>query len=51
MAVGQSYKQTGGLNKSTIHWDMISDMKNGGQIIVDERLIYENGKFIAEDLL
>jgi len=33
MAVGQSYKQTGGTNQSAIHWDMIADMKNGGKIL------------------
>lgn len=46
MAVGQSYIQTGGKNKSSIHWDMITDMKNGGQIIADGEVIYENGKFL-----
>ena len=46
MAVGQSYKQTGGRNQSSIHWDMITDMKEGGQIFADGQLIYENGKFL-----
>lgn len=46
MAVGQSYIQTGGKNKSSVHWDMISDMKQGGQIYADGKLIYENGKFL-----
>ncbi len=46
MAVGQSYLQTGGLNKSTVHWDMIKPMQEGGQIYADGRLIYENGKFV-----
>lgn len=46
MAVGQSYKQTGGLNQSTIHWDMITEMKDGGQIYTDGNLIYENGVFL-----
>ena len=46
MAVGQAYKQNGGLNQSAIHWDMISDMRDGGQIIVDGELMYKNGKFI-----
>jgi aminopeptidase len=46
MAVGQSYKQTGGLNKSSIHWDMITDMRDGGQIFADDELIYENGQFL-----
>ncbi len=46
MALGQSYFQTGGKNQSAIHWDMIGNMVNGGQIFADDELIYENGKFI-----
>jgi aminopeptidase len=46
MAIGQSYLQAGGKNQSNIHWDMIADMTNNGQIFADEELIYENGKFI-----
>lgn len=48
MAIGQSYKQTGGTNQSSIHWDMIADMRDGGQIYTDGKLIYENGKFLGE---
>jgi aminopeptidase len=46
MAIGQSYLQAGGKNESSIHWDMITDMTNGGQIFADDTLIYENGNFI-----
>jgi aminopeptidase len=46
MAVGQSYKHTGGQNQSPIHWDMIAEMKDGGQILTDGKLIYENGVFL-----
>ena len=46
MALGQSYLQTGGKNQSSIHWDMIGNMKNGGQIFADDELIYENGEFL-----
>lgn len=46
MALGQSYGQTGGKNQSSIHWDMICNMKDGGQIFVDDVLIYENGQFL-----
>lgn len=46
MAVGQSYKQCGGKNESTVHWDMITDMKKGGEIWADGELIYKDGKFI-----
>ena len=46
LAVGQSYIQTGGKNHSSIHWDMIADMTQGGKIFTDNELIYENGKFL-----
>ena len=46
MAIGQSYIHTGGKNTSPIHWDMISNMKNGGEIYADGELIYKNGQFI-----
>ena len=46
MAVGQSYMQTGGKNESSIHWDMITDMKDGGTIHADGEKIYENGVFL-----
>lgn len=46
MAIGQSYKQCGGKNSSTIHWDMITDMKNGGSILADGVEIYKDGKFL-----
>ena len=48
MAVGQSYLQNRGKNNSPIHWDMIADMKNGGKITVDGKVIYENGYFLNE---
>ena len=46
MAVGASYPETGGKNVSGLHWDMIKNMKNNGKIYADDKLIYENGKFI-----
>jgi len=50
MAVGQSYLQTGGKNQSSVHWDMISNMKDGGEIIADGEVIYRNGHFLFADL-
>jgi len=46
MAIGASYPEAGGLNQSAIHWDMITDMTNGGQIYADGELVYQNGAFI-----
>jgi aminopeptidase len=47
MAFGAGYPNTGSVNKSAIHWDMICDMRSGGEIWVDEELFYENGVFKA----
>mgnify|MGYP000851210411 CR=1 FL=1 len=47
MAVGQSYLQTGGKNQSQVHWDMITDMTDGGEVFADGELIYRNGQFLA----
>jgi aminopeptidase len=45
MAVGYGFPETGSVNESAIHWDMICDMRDGGQIFVDGELIYESGEF------
>ena len=45
MAIGQSYLQAGGKNESSVHWDMIADMRQGGIVRADREVIYENGYF------
>ena len=45
MALGGGFPEVGGKNESAVHWDMICDMRSGGQIIVDGALFYENGQF------
>jgi aminopeptidase len=42
-AVGASYPETGGVNDSGLHWDMICDMKDS-EIRVDGVLFYKDGK-------
>lgn len=46
LAIGQSYLQAGGKNKSSIHLDMITDMKSDSQILADGKIIYKDGKFL-----
>ncbi len=46
MAIGQSYPQAGGKNESSIHWDMIADMRKGGEIFADDIKIYADGNFL-----
>ncbi len=45
IALGMSFPESGGLNKSAIHWDILKDMKKDGEIYGDGRLFYKNGKF------
>jgi aminopeptidase len=46
MAVGMSIPETLGVNKSSVHWDMVHDMKQGGEIWIDGTLFYQNGAFV-----
>lgn len=48
LAVGAGIEETGGTNESSVHWDMLCEMKEEGKIYVDDELIYENGKFVIE---
>ncbi len=48
MALGTSLPESGGCNESAIHWDMVCDLRRGGEIWVDDQLLYKNGKFIRK---
>jgi aminopeptidase len=50
MALGDSMLEAGGTNQSSIHWDMLCDMRDQGEIYADGELFYKQGKFI-EDVL
>jgi len=45
IAIGDGFPECGGKNKSAIHWDMLCDMAEG-EILVDGKLFYKNGKFV-----
>jgi aminopeptidase len=46
-AIGTSYAETGGKNKSIVHWDMICDMRQDSEIVVDGELFYKDGAFVV----
>jgi aminopeptidase len=35
LALGRSYPETGGINESAVHWDMICDLRDGGRLTAD----------------
>ncbi len=45
MALGAGYPETGSVNKSSIHWDMICDIREDSEIRVDGELLYKDGQF------
>jgi aminopeptidase len=45
MAVGAGYPETGSVNKSSIHWDFICDIRQDSEIRVDGELLYKDGQF------
>ncbi len=48
MALGAGYPETGSKNESAIHWDMICDLRRGGEITVDGELLYRDGRFLLK---
>ena len=47
MAVGASYPESGGVNESAVHWDMVCDLRQGGAIVVDGVELQRDGKFLV----
>jgi aminopeptidase len=45
LALGRSYPETGGVNESSLHWDMICDLRRGGTITVDGEELQRDGVF------
>ena len=46
LALGRSYPESGGLNVSALHWDMVCDLREQGEVWVDGQLFLKNGKFV-----
>ncbi len=47
MALGRSYPETGGVNESAVHEDLVCDLRQGGKVTVDGQEFQVNGKFVV----
>jgi aminopeptidase len=47
LALGRSYPETGGRNRSALHWDLILDLRDGGRIWADDEVIQQDGRFVT----
>jgi aminopeptidase len=45
LALGRSYPETGGVNESAVHWDLICDLREGGRLTADGEVVQEGGTF------
>jgi aminopeptidase len=50
LALGKSYPESGGLNQSALHWDLVCDLRGGSEVYGDGELVYRDGAFLAEFL-
>jgi len=46
LALGSAYAECGGTNRSALHWDMICDLRVGGEVYADGELVYRDGRFL-----
>jgi aminopeptidase len=50
IALGAAYPDTGSHNHSALHWDMVCDLRHGGEVWVDGELLMKDGKFVLAGL-
>ena len=48
LALGSGFPQAGGQNTSGLHWDMICDLREDGEVYADGELVWKAGRFLAE---
>jgi len=44
-ALGAAYPESGGKNKSGLHWDMVCELRKGGIVRLDGKVISKSGRF------
>jgi aminopeptidase len=46
LALGKAYPETGGLNASALHWDLVCDLRRDSEVYADGELVYRDGRFV-----
>src|SRR3954469_5730412 len=46
MALGAGYPETGSTNESAIHWDLICDLRTGGEATADGEVVLRDGQYL-----
>jgi aminopeptidase len=45
LAVGAGFPLLGGTNESAVHWDIVKELRKGGEIWLDGELVQQNGEW------
>jgi aminopeptidase len=45
LALGEAYPESGGTNTSALHWDLVCDLRRGGEVYADGNVVYRDGRF------
>lgn len=45
-ALGMGYPETGNINQSALHWDLVCDLRKDGVIYADDEKIFEKGVYL-----
>lgn len=46
LAIGAGFPTLGSKNQSSVHWDMVKDLRPGGQLLCDGEVVQENGSWL-----
>jgi aminopeptidase len=49
VALGAAYPESGGRNRSGLHWDLVGDLRRGGRVEADGQVICRDGRFVRAD--
>ena len=47
LALGYGFDYLGSTNESAIHWDIVKDLRSGGRIELDRKVVQENGVWVV----
>lgn len=46
LALGRAYAECNGINQSALHWDIIKDLRQEGEIYLDGKKVFEKGRYL-----
>lgn len=49
IALGRGYRECGGVNQSALHWDIVKDLRDEGEIHLDGQKVFEKGRFLFSE--